>query len=343
MQGEVKLRTYSMFAGIAGFDIGLERTGHYQTVLFSEVEPYACRILAKHYPSVPNIGDCTTADYTNWQGRIDCITAGFPCQSISIAGKQEGIKDGTRSGLWSEVVRAICVLQPRLVILENVGAITSSNGGRDFHRVLTDLYEAGMDAQWATVRASDVGAPHQRERWFCVAYPRRNRLEGRGTEQDTASKRINEYQSDSETMEYPDNTDESSAYGGVTRAAYGGQGGYGQDYTGRVEHHGASTPDEAMEYPNSERCEEFDTTSIASEMQQWSTYADTRIFTSPPITSDYWGDAILYRGRLVKPGLPILAPRVPDRVARLKAIGNAIVPQVAEYVGREALKVLNNE
>ncbi|MEV5084979.1 DNA cytosine methyltransferase [Streptomyces sp. NPDC056159] len=122
--------------------------------------------LARRFPGVPNIGDITKYDWTALQGQVDIITAGFPCQDISNAGKRVGI-EGSRSGIWTNVSEAVRILRPKLVFLENVSAIR----GRGLSRVLGDLAESGYDAQWTCYRASGAGAPHHRDRWFCVAAP----------------------------------------------------------------------------------------------------------------------------------------------------------------------------
>ena len=157
-----------LFSGIGGFSLGLESAG-FETVAFCEIEAFPCKVLAKHWPDVPIYNDVTelTGDRLKADGiAIDVITAGFPCQDISHAGKGAGIKDGTRSGLWSEVARLTSELRPQYVILENVAAIL----GRGADIVLGDLAEIGYDAEWHCIPASAVGAPHRRDRWWCVAW-----------------------------------------------------------------------------------------------------------------------------------------------------------------------------
>jgi len=153
----------SLFAGIGGFDLGLERAGmvcKWQV----EIDPYARRVLEKHWPAVPKWDDVRTFPPNgNWL--VDVICGGFPCQDISVAGKGAGI-DGERSGLWSEYVRIIRLLRPRFVIVENVPSLTF----RGLDRVLGDLAESGFDAEWDCLSASRFGMPHQRERLFILAY-----------------------------------------------------------------------------------------------------------------------------------------------------------------------------
>ena len=149
-----------------------------------------CSILAHRFPDTPNLGDVSLIDWTPWRGLIDVLTAGFPCTDVSVAGARAGLMDGTRTGLWSEVVRAIRELNPRLVALENVPGIFTAPASagdvepcpiclgdqpgehlRALDAVLGDLAALGLDADWTTLPASGVGAPHKRERWFCAAYP----------------------------------------------------------------------------------------------------------------------------------------------------------------------------
>lgn len=172
-----KLRVLSLFAGIGGFDLGLERTGGFETVAFCEIDPFCRRVLAKHWPHVRQYDDVRTltADTLDRDGiAVDVICGGFPCQDISVAGKRAGLADGTRSGLWSEVARLIGKIRPQFVLLENVTNLLagpSERPGAWFGRVLGDLAEIGYDAEWHDVPASYVGAWHRRGRVWVVAYP----------------------------------------------------------------------------------------------------------------------------------------------------------------------------
>jgi DNA (cytosine-5)-methyltransferase 1 len=173
-----KLRVLDLFSGIGGFSLGLDRAGGFETVAFCEIEPFPRRVLAKHWPEVPCYDDVTklTGDILERDGitGIDVITGGFPCQDISVAGKQAGLGEGTRSGLWSEIVRLIGELAPRYVIVENVAALLSGPSeqrGGWFGSILGDLAECGYDAEWENIPAASVGAPHRRERVWLVAYP----------------------------------------------------------------------------------------------------------------------------------------------------------------------------
>jgi DNA (cytosine-5)-methyltransferase 1 len=138
-----------------------------QVTWVADNDPQKARILERRFPGVPNLGDITRFDWTTLLDRgVDVITAGFPCQDISNAGKRVGI-EGSRSGIWANVAEAVRVLRPKLVFLENVSAIRS----RGIDRVLGDLAACGYDAVWTCYRASAAGAPHHRDRWFLVAAP----------------------------------------------------------------------------------------------------------------------------------------------------------------------------
>ena len=160
----------SLFAGIGGFDLGFERAG-IKTIWQVEIDDYCRRVLAKHWPSVERFSDVRGVG-KDVLAPVDIVSGGFPCQDLSNAGKRAGI-DGERSGLWSEMHRVICELRPRYVVVENVAAMLVRGMGR----VLGDLAEIGYDAEWDCFRASDFGAPHERERVFLIAYPHSNGLE----------------------------------------------------------------------------------------------------------------------------------------------------------------------
>jgi len=158
-----KLRVLDLFSGIGGFSLGLERTGGFETVAFCEIEPFPRRVLAKHWPGVPQYGDIATADFGHI-GTVDLVTGGFPCQDASLAGKGAGIA-GTRTGLFWHILRTIRMVgQPKL-LLENVAALLNRGMGS----VLGSLAQIGYDADWNCIPAHSVGAPHERDRLWIVA------------------------------------------------------------------------------------------------------------------------------------------------------------------------------
>lgn len=169
----------SLFAGIGGIDLAFSWAG-YHTAWQVEIDDYCTQVLQRHWPDVPRYRDVrgvTGRGGKGWRryerlAPVDVMVGGFPCQDISVAGRGAGIQAGTRSGLWFEFARLIGELRPRAVLLENVSAILA----RDGNVVIGSLAALGYDARWGTIRAADAGAPHQRERWFCVAYPADARL-----------------------------------------------------------------------------------------------------------------------------------------------------------------------
>jgi DNA (cytosine-5)-methyltransferase 1 len=279
----MKLKVLDLFSGIGGFSLGLERTGGFETVAFCEIEPYCRKVLAKHWPGVPQYDDVRTltADALRADGiAVDVICGGFPCQDLSFAGKRAGLS-GARSGLWGEYRRLIGELRPRFVIAENVPGILSLGLGS----VLSDLAALGYDACWECIPASAVGAPHRRDRWWLIAHPN-----DQPTEFNEPVKRR---QSASER-------NITSRCGQVDVAdAYSNQqfrrGGYVQvgreRFAGKVE---ANDDAARVEWP-------------------------------------------------AEPDVGRVADGIPSRVDRLRALGNAVVPQIPELIGKAILKAVSED
>jgi len=257
------------FSGIGGFSLAARWLGGIETVQIVEREPYCRHILRKHWPDVPIHDDICTYEPTH--GSADIICGGFPCQDISTAGKQAGIKEGTRSGLFYELMRVIRLVGPRFVVLENVAAITS-NG---LESVLGTLAAAGFDAEWACIPAAHLGACHRRDRWWCVAYAQSGRR-GAG----------------------PRQSEGQAGYQGPGA----GDGGAGSD--------AADT--------NHPQLEGRQPAGMRQRSQQWPAGAGDSHRLSPD-----------WRGYLSEPVLRRGDDGLSGRVDRLKALGNAVVPQVA--------------
>lgn len=264
----------SLFAGIGGLELGLERAGLGTTRWQVEIEPFNRKVLAAHWPDAERFADVRDVSAADFPG-CDVICGGFPCQDISSAGKGEGI-DGQRSGLWREFARLIGEIRPRIVVVENVPDLAV----RGLGRVLGDLCALGYDAEWEIVSAQDAGAPHLRKRLFILATLCDPDAQGQsvGSEHDRETPRLRGDGSDSDGARL-----EGRHSGGLQersgeRAA--GQGG----------------------------------SSLAKR---------------EPIT---WWEA--------EPEVGPVADGIPGRMAQLRALGNAVVPQVAELVGRRALRML---
>jgi DNA (cytosine-5)-methyltransferase 1 len=161
------LNVLDIFSGIGGFSIGLEAASM-QTVAFCEINPFCRKILTRHWPSIPIFTDITTIHKEDLKKlpRIDVIAGGFPCQDISVAGKQKGIT-AKRSGLWKEFIRLIDEIRPKYAIIENVANLRSQG----LISVLQDLWAIGYNAEWHCIPASAFGAPHRRDRIWIIAHP----------------------------------------------------------------------------------------------------------------------------------------------------------------------------
>lgn len=179
----------SLFSGYGGLEMGVQSVIGGYVAWHVEFDPAPSKILEHRFPGVPNYGDITNVDWASVEP-VDVLTGGFPCQDVSLAGLRRGLKEGTRSGLWSEFARAIGHLRPGLVVIENVrgllsavasGPVESDPWGlgdgsarpslRALGAVLGDLADLGYDARWCGVRAADAGAPHGRFRVFVLAHP----------------------------------------------------------------------------------------------------------------------------------------------------------------------------
>jgi len=176
----MSIKIGSLFAGIGGFELGLERAiPGAQTIWQVEQNAFCQSILQKHWPHAQLFDDVCAVGAHNLPP-VDILCGGFPCQDISLAGKGEGL-NGKKSSLWFEMRRIISELRPPIIIMENVAAITI----RGLSTVLADLAELRYDAEWCIISARDFGAPHLRKRWFCVAYPNRSGLQKTRTKQQT--------------------------------------------------------------------------------------------------------------------------------------------------------------
>jgi len=253
-----QLTVGSLFSGIGGLELGLERAGM-RTIWQCESDKYARQVLAKHWPNIPVYEDVRLID--DRVDRPDVLCGGFPCQDLSCANiKAKGL-EGERSGLWFEYYRIICLLRPRYVVVENGPVLVN----RGLNRILGQLAEVGYDAEWQVLSAAQFGAPHLRRRLFVVAYTQ--------GEQNWGIFKP-ELQSDIGTS--------SQGVGVVSNT----------DSPGCLEQCG----------------------SIPIFPEQFTVER-----------SDWWS---------VKPDVGKLANGVPNRVGKLRCLGNAVVPQIAEYIGR---------
>lgn len=280
-----ELTVGSLFSGIGGLELGLERTGGFKTIWNCEIDPYASVVLKKHWPDVPNLGDITKVEWGTVE-KPDLICGGFPCQDISVAGKGKGIKEGTRSGLWFRFAEAIRALRPRYVLAENVPML--ANRGLDI--VLCSLAEIGYDAEWFNLSAADVGAWHRRERIFIIAHSVRGGCDGGECDRNW----------------------------------------------------GHLPPDEERDMEKaSERQQSKRLTSIGkvgdvpdTERNGWQHTREARNWRAGLENHYKRNNGGIWK---TEPAVGRVAHGVPNRVDRIKCLGNAVVPQVAEAVGEYIL------
>ena len=277
----------SLFSGIGGMDLGLERAGH--TVIWqSEIDPYCNKVLKKHWPTVPNLGDITTIDWGKIE-RPDIICGGYPCQPFSVAGKRNGTADPRH--LWPWVRKAISELRPRYAMLENVRGHLSLGGVQ----VVGELAEIGYDAEWRVVSAAGVGAPHRRDRIIIVAYPDSS-CATNGRQREVVQ-------------------GENSSRGNDRNR---GQRNVGQVGVGSTRQSASVVAD-----PDSEQLGQYrQSGNVRQTHSVWQHYG----------TGQTCYDGL--QSWQTEPNVGRVADGVSNRVDRLRGLGNAVVPQVAELVGR---------
>ena len=307
-----KLRLLSLFAGIGGFEMGLERSGGFQTVAQCEIDPFCNKVLAKHWPEVKRYGDIrelTAARLAADGIAVDAICGGFPCQDISNAGKCAGI-EGERSGLWAEYARLIGELRPSVVFVENVSALL----GRGLDRVLGDLAALGYDAWWDCIPASAVGAPHQRDRLWLVAYPSSTRLDF-----GKLHTRVREEAQREESRKAAFMGGPARGRQDVLADAIGG----GRPRQGQPIHSSNPAP-----YGEGQAIEPLD-----------GGFRPVRGAKSG-LGRGFNGISSWLDGSW-EAGIPRIAKGIPDRAPRLKTCGNAVLPQIPELLGRAWMEASN--
>lgn len=344
----MKLRTLSLFAGIGGFDLGLERTGGFCTVAFCEIDPFCRRVLAKHWPEVPCYDDVRTLTGERLAAdgvSVDVICGGFPCQDISFAGKGAGLA-GERSGLWQEYARLIAEIRPAWVIIENVSALRS----RGLDAVLGRLFAIGFDAEWHCIPAAAVGAPHRRDRVWVVGYASgERRFTGRhdyaehdgtqlGATDQHAEHVANPY---GQPERKPGHQTETVRDQRDARLEPGGRGAgqcfantepamanaYGEPRNERRFGDANQGPRGRNVNRGSIRSDVCNTDS--PRLAQWQgKRSDARPQLTALVRADWWA---------IEPNVGRVAHGVPARVDRLRALGNAVVPQVVTAIGHAIL------
>jgi len=304
------MKVLDLFSGIGGFSHGLDKVG-FKTVAFCEMDKYCKLVLQKHWKGVKiynDVKELKGEEIIKEHGTIDIVVGGFPCQPFSIAGARKGTDDNRH--LWPEMFRIIKELKPRWVIGENVRNIISIQNGMVFENVCTDLEGEGYEVRAFNIPAAGVGAPHKRERVWIVANSRCTLRQGSELERENANE------------------------GGQENANQH------QRSSGTPEHNVANTNTRLSEQSNQEvqargntlnsSCEDVANTNGERQQEQCGTESVQKEGNEPQRSSSQ----ARHTGWESEPDVGRVAHGLSGRVHRLKALGNSIVPKIAEEIGR---------
>ena len=164
-----KLRYISLFSGIEAWSCAVMDMPEYEPVAFCEIDPFASAVLKHHYPDVPNLGDITKVDWSKYNGLVDLVVGGSPCQGFSIAGLRKGLQDD-RSCLALAYIECIKQVQPKWILWENVPGVLSCNNGQDYRAFIAKLDELGYSLSWTILDSQWFSVPQRRRRLFLVGY-----------------------------------------------------------------------------------------------------------------------------------------------------------------------------
>lgn len=309
------MKVLDLFSGIGGFSLGLERAG-FETVAFCEIEEYPRKVLKKHWPDTPIYEDVRKLDGKQFRGSVELICGGFPCQPFSVAGKQRGKEDDRH--LWPEMLRIIKETKPNWVIGENVTGFIKMA----LDDVLSDLEGEGYTCQTFAIPACAVGGIHRRDRVWIVAHS--NEIDNGKQYQHEASSQSN----NSETKIH----DVSNTTG---------KSGNGSKPIGEIS--------KSQKPESGNNCVENVTHSEIKGLQRRPVSESYEGIGKKP--DDKWFRRCnkVFRGQKgFEPiGIPTESPvrhrddGLPNNVARLKALGNAVLPQIPEMIGRAIMAIEN--
>jgi len=297
----------ALFAGAGGGILGGHLLG-WRTVCAVELDAYAASVLAQRQndgilEAFPIWSDVRSFDGNPWRGIVDVVSGGFPCQDISAAGKGAGI-NGERSGLWHEMSRIIREVRPRYAFVENSPILTS----RGLGVVLGDLAEMGFDAEWGVFAASDLGAPHERERIWILGHAMHSERRSNESAGGYCDQRIKA--------------------GRAQGAGEPGEPSKAMEYAESKRRREGRTKSEILSGRNASSCSGCEMEHAESERSSHRRPLDTGLHPEP------WSDGEIVVGhdgsiRLIKPGISPLANGVARRVERIRTTGNGQVPCVA--------------
>ena len=370
----MKLKILDLFSGLGGFSLGLERTGHFETVAFCDNDKYSNLLLQKHWKGVKIYNDVKEitkekliADGIQFP---DVITGGFPCQPFSVAGKQAGTDDDRH--LWPVMFRIIQELTPRWVIGENVKGLTNIQDGVVFETVCSDLEGEGYEVRAFNIPAAGVGAPHRRERIWIVAHAKRyNKTDEIGGSYETSRGIQEEHRQDDSSARltsrtssirqtnngHEDMEDSRRTLQQGTELREKNEDEVGEGYANQHQRSGSTSESNVADtyarlsngtYEEVQsRGQTFDTSSegstdVANTKSSigYDNEAVTRDGGSS--TQEVFGNGSSVSGEgswwHTEPDVGRVAHGVPGRVYRLKGLGNSIIPKIAEEIGRAIIQ-----
>jgi len=365
------LKHLDLFSGIGGFSLGLESAGLVETVAFCDFDKYCQQVLNKNWPGIPVYGDVKELNYEKLQAdgidKIDIITGGYPCQPFSVAGRKKGEEDPRH--VWPEMFRLVKELRPTWVIGENVG----NHVKLGLDSVLSDLESEGYSARTFSISASSIGANHKRERLWILAYSERNGLtstkNGRGIEE--AIRKEQEGQNNSLNSERASSLSETRS--DVANSERLGREERAQEPTefereessNKSDHcgegctecksclHVANSGNESEPLlsnsgSNNEVVElKGEKAGLTNRESSGENVADSNSAGLQeqwePITTEQEDQATQCGSWWsVEPDVGRVANGIPNRVDRLKCLGNSVVPQIPFLIGLTIRKIITN-
>lgn len=299
-----KLKVLDLFSGIGGFSLGLERAGM-ETVAFCEIDTYCQKVLNRHWPDVPVFSDIRKLSRSDFEKSVDIICGGFPCQPFSLAGRKKGKEDDR--DLWPEMFRVIQEYRPTWVIGENVANFTNMA----FQRTKINLESEGYQVQPFIIPACGIEARHRRDRVWIIAYSDGNQLRKK----------------------------QECKFGGERPSESSNNGKAGQFIS---EYATGSRLQEKRVELQTTRLKQYgeldsDATNALGERTTIST--KRKLPSDQVLRGESEASRVVRQWRSFEPPVCGVAPGVSDRVDRIKALGNSVVPQIPEIIGRAILSI----
>ena len=322
------LKVLDLFSGIGGFSLGLESTGHFETIAFCEKDKFCQKVLQKNFPNIKI--ESEVRDVKGEKYKADVVTGGFPCQPFSMAGKRKGTDDDRY--LWDETIRIIRETKPRWFIGENVEGIINIQEGMVLRQVQDDLEKEGFQVQCLVIPASGIGAWHQRKRVWIVAYSDNN-----GSHRSKGNETIESSNQSKEWVSIGDDKDVSNT-NSIRHGRWGSEGCANGEWSflpgeqeGREMGSEAQRCDDIATNSNSEGSQGY---GVSTNMETMQISEEHIAKTSVEEQQTWWQTQSAICG--VPNGVSFELDK--DRKDRIKSLGNSIVPLIARQLGLAIMK-----